>query len=134
MTSTQNELLGKRTVELEAILVSVEQMNFPKEWTNVFSTIALYRGFVSIKAHHERQMQNIVDVNSPSVMLLASSGKRAGLKMLNHISAGTDNEKVRELAARFIMDKGVKGSKRDVDLIMAAKPLPSLFDWEVHHS
>ena len=127
MTSTQQDLLHRRTKELENIADTIEGLNLSSEWTKVFTQICFHRGWRYLKPLHLEQIQNIADTNSKAVLTLAQYGKKVGLKQLNELSTGTDNEAYRKKAVTLILEQGVKQSRSGVDIILSMN-VPSLFN------
>jgi len=65
-------------------------------------------------------MINIATVNSPAVIhLLGQKQKKVGLCMLDDISMKIDDERDRGKAMQFILDKGAKEAKNNIDLLIA---------------
>ncbi len=129
MTSTQYKLLLNRTTELASIADTIQSLNASEEWTEIFTNMCFYRGWVRIKNKHLSQMKNVSSCNSEAVLHLATYGKKVGLDMLEVLSAQIPDEQTRLKAVQLILSKGVKPSKNELDSIVAeAENTRSLFD------
>lgn len=131
MLDEQFEIFAHRKKEWAAMLETIGSLDIGIEWIKLFTSLCLYRGFRKLDNDHVLQMQNIAAVNSEAVMYLALQDKRAGLHTLEDLSVKVTDEETRLKAVQLIMNKGIKESKSDIDLIIqAAYSTPSLFDHE----
>lgn len=131
MNSEQLEIFTHRQKEWIIILEEIADLNISQVWIKIFTSLCLDRGFRKIDATQISQMQNIAAVNSDAVIYLAAQDKRAGLHTLEDISVKIADEETRLKAVQLIMGKGIKPSKNELDLIIAAaNNTPSLFDVE----
>ncbi len=131
MNSEQLEIFTYRQKEWIIILEEIAALNISQEWIKIFTSLCLDRGFRKIDSTHISQMKNIAAINSDAVTYLALQDKRAGLHTLEDLSIKIADEETRLKAVQLIMDKGIKPSKNELDLIIAtAKSTPSLFDNE----
>lgn len=130
MDSSQLEIFVTRQKEWISILDQIAALQISPEWVEVFTVICLNRGFRKLDDAQLGQMMNIATVNSPAIAYLARhQGKIVGLHTLEHLSVMISDEPTRLKAVMLIVDKGVKPSRNELDLIIArAKNTPSLFD------
>jgi len=129
MTTEQYNLYNKRKRELKLIAVHINDLNLSDEWIEIFTHLCMYRGWVKLNQMQQSQMMNIATIDSSSIKYLAQQGKKVGLNMLEDLSVKIEDERIRLKAVQLIMDKGVKASKNDLDLIIStAKGVKSLFD------
>lgn len=130
MTYKQHELYKKRKKELKLIALNINELPISDEWIEIFTRLCLYRGWVVLNKTQQLQMINIATINSNAIRYLAQQGKKVGLNILEDLSVKIVDEKTRLKAVQLIMDKGVKPSKNDLDLIIStAKNTKSLFDY-----
>jgi len=131
MNSEQLEIFTYRQKEWIIILEEIAALNISQEWIKIFTSLCLDRGFRKIDSTHISQMKNIAAINSDAVTYLALQDKRAGLHTLEDLSIKIADEETRLKAVQLIMDKGIKPSKNELDLIIAtAKSIHSLFENE----
>lgn len=129
MTVEVYGLYQKRVKELELITLEIMRLKLSEEWKEVFTHLCLYRGWITLKNTQKSQMMNIAAIDSHAVKYLAKQSKKVGLNMLEDLSVKIEDEKVRLKAVQLIINKGVKPSKNELDLIIAtAKSTNTLFD------
>lgn len=131
MLNEQWEIFAYRQKEWITILDKIGSLDIDIQWIKIFTSICLDRGFRSIDNIQTSQMQNIAVINSDAVTYLALQDKRAGLHTLEDLSIKIADEETRLKAVQLITNQGIKTSRNEIDLIIAAaKSTPSLFDNE----
>jgi len=131
MTDKQREIFTTRKKEWSKMLEQIEAVNLSEKWTGIFTALCLDRGFRRLQPEQLGQMQHIAEIDSQSVSYLAQADKKAGLTMLERISVEITDEPTRSKAVHIILEKGIKKSQRELDLIISmANSTPSLFDQE----
>lgn len=131
MLNEQLEIFTYRQKEWITILDKIGAIDIDIEWVKIFTSICLDRGFRNIDNIQISQMKNIAAINSDAVTYLALQDKRAGLHTLEDLSIKIENEETRLKAVQLIINQGIKTSRNELDLIIAAaKSAPSLFDNE----
>ena len=111
------------------MLERIGEMEISDEWAEIFTRLCLDRGFRHIDGDKLAQMQQIADTDSKAVAWLAQQDKRAGLEMLERLSVKVTDEQLRAKAVQVMLTHGIKQSKRELDLIIAAAGnTPNLFD------
>lgn len=129
MLNEQLWIFTHRQKEWVFILDTIGAIDIDIQWVKIFTSIFLDRGFRKIDGTQISQMKNIAAINSDAVTYLALQDKRAGLQTLEDLSIKIEDERTRLKAVQLIMDKGIKPSRNELDLIIAAaKSTPSLFD------
>jgi len=131
MTQTQSEILEGKLQEWTTALELIGSLEIAEEWREIFTMMCLDRCFRSVDEARLEQMLNIATVNSKAVKFLSIQDKRAGLETLEDLSVRIDNEQDRERAVAVILEKGIKQSRKELDLIISSlNSTPSLFDME----
>ena len=131
MTTKQREIFTIRKKEWSKMLEQIEAMHLGEVWTGIFTTLCLDRGFRRLREEQLEQMCHIAEVDSQAVSYLAQADKKAGLTMLERISVEITDETTRAKAVHLVLEKGIKHSQRELDLIISmANSTPSLFGQE----
>lgn len=129
MTKDQKEIFDNRLNEWSSMLDQIGFLNISDKWITIFTTLCLDRGFRSLNEIQITQMENIAGVDSEAVTYLSLQDKRAGLNMLEDLSVKVEDEKTRLKAIQLILEKGIKPSKNELDLIIhTATSIKNLFD------
>ncbi|SFV90175.1 hypothetical protein MNB_SV-4-1291 [hydrothermal vent metagenome] len=131
MTKRQLEIFEAKQEEWISALELIGGLDIPEEWREIFTTMCLNRCFRRVDHAHLGKMLNIATVNSKSVKFLSIQDKKAGLETLEDLSVKIKDEHERAKAVEVILGKGIKQSRKEIDLIIAmANSTPSLFDME----
>ena len=131
MTERQSEILDAKLEEWQNALEMIGALEISEEWREIFTTMCLNRCFRRIDDRHIGQMLNIAKTDSSAVKFLSIQDKKAGLETLEDLSVKIDDERERAKAVEVILGKGIKQSRKEIDLIIAmANSTPSLFDME----
>jgi len=131
MTQRQSEILDAKLNEWRNALEIIGELEISEEWREIFTTMCLNRCFRRIDDRHLGQMLNIAKTDSSAVKFLSIQDKKAGLETLEDLSVRIEDEHERAKAVEVILGKGIKQSRKEIDLIIAmANSTPSLFEME----
>lgn len=117
MTKGQKALWAKRIRELLKMANEIEALNLSEEWTEVFTTIGFYRGWIHINELQKSQIKNTSSINSEAVLYLSQKGKVVGLSLLEKLSIEIQEEDKRLYAVNLIIKYGVKESKKELEIL-----------------
>ena len=129
MTQQQQEIFNGRKQEWTAMLEQIHYLNISEKWQIIFTSLCLDRGFRSLSELQLSQMEKISSTDSEAITYLAKQDKKAGLHILEDLSIKIEDEQIRLKAVQLILEKGIKPSKNELNLIIkTATNMKTLFD------